>query len=111
MRVEFVPGLRRRPKKKTIDHEDKRISENTLNPLRFFPCDVYISAGFLSDDCGGYCPAQVAKLEGRMKFIVSPQLLLLSICMKTLDRYGQYFTVRATFPRGPFNGASRCHCY
>jgi hypothetical protein len=38
-------------------------------------------------------------------------LLLLSICMKTLDRYGQYFTVRATFPRGPFNGASRCHCY
>jgi hypothetical protein len=61
MRVEFVPGLRRRPKKKTIDHEDKRISENTLNPLRFFPCDVYISAGFLSDDCGGYCPAQVAK--------------------------------------------------
>jgi hypothetical protein len=36
MRVEFVPGLRRRPKKKTIDHEDKRISENTLNPLRFF---------------------------------------------------------------------------
>jgi hypothetical protein len=23
--------------------------------------------------------------------------------MKTLDRYGQYFTVRATFPRGPFD--------
>jgi hypothetical protein len=23
--------------------------------------------------------------------------------MKTLDRYGQYFTVRATFPRAPFN--------
>jgi hypothetical protein len=83
----------------------------------FFPCDVYISAGFLSDDCGGYCPAQVAKLEGRMKFIVSPQdPPILIIIIKYL--YGVRWIGTDSIllsERRPhaarFYGASRCHCY